>query len=715
MRTVKLIEYGFLFLLISASKTLLAYTDTDMTDLDPELKVITPTLMLQSISDSPAPVTIINRQQILSYGVRNIPDALRLVPGMAVASTSGNEYRINYHGTNGILPRRMQVLIDGMSIYRSSLSRVDWETIPVAVDDIERIEVTRAPSGSTYGTNAFFAVVNIITRKPTTNNVNVVEGFIGGQGDREIYGKYADADLNSGFYVTARAVATNGFDHLNNPVFVGTDVMDGNDHLQQNQVTGRYVRVINDNLQLDTELALVDKTKGTIQQDSTGIFGTDETGLDIYYRLGLDYTPNDRHQISIDLNYVSNENNNRFNACFEQLLLTPEMRNLYQENPTLALQFASGSVPVGSTPEEISLINDVLQRISSMGVTAYTLTCGKINIDDKDSRVDVLVHDIYVINDSVRMVTGLNISTIGFESAYHLGGIIRNNRYSLFNNTEFKPNDDFTINIGLLGEMEEDYRDERIFWSPRFALNYHLNENYTIRLSTTRSYRTPDLYERESDWQIMVSDLSAPVLGSTEALHFFAVSGNPLLSPEEIRSTELGLYATTWNNRVNIDISVYHQELTDLISNGVSTVFTPHDNHGVVTLDGMDMGLVFKLDDSVNIDMGYAYQNSNANDPNEEILYTEHAGFVGVIKAVTERLTVAAKYHAASNVTGGDYSRLEMSATNTFYKSVSSSVDGRVMVRYLQPEHVMVTSQVGELDFSNDDNLYIMAGISAKF
>lgn len=48
--------------------------------------------------------------------------------------------------------------------YNPVRGNVSWNTLPVALDDIERIEVTRGPNAATYGMNAFQAVINIITR-----------------------------------------------------------------------------------------------------------------------------------------------------------------------------------------------------------------------------------------------------------------------------------------------------------------------------------------------------------------------------------------------------------------------------------------------------------------------------------------------------------------------------------------------------------------------
>ena len=60
--------------------------------------------------------------------------------------------------------RRMQVLIDGRSVYTPGFGEVPWTSLPLSIDDIERIEVVRGPNSAAYGSNAFFGVINIITQ-----------------------------------------------------------------------------------------------------------------------------------------------------------------------------------------------------------------------------------------------------------------------------------------------------------------------------------------------------------------------------------------------------------------------------------------------------------------------------------------------------------------------------------------------------------------------
>ena len=133
-------------------------------------QVLTATRLKQSPAAVPGSMTVLDSELIRASGARDIPDLLRLVPGMMIGYGAGNQPTVNYHGTNVNEARRMQVLIDGRSVYRAGLATVDWSDIPVALEDIERIEVFRGPNTVSYGANALMAVVNILTRNPADSH-----------------------------------------------------------------------------------------------------------------------------------------------------------------------------------------------------------------------------------------------------------------------------------------------------------------------------------------------------------------------------------------------------------------------------------------------------------------------------------------------------------------------------------------------------------------
>lgn len=87
-----------LFLALLVSTPLLA--DDLFLDNQPLPQVLTATRLKQSAAAVPGSMTVIDSELIKASGARDIAELLRLVPGMMVGYTSGNQAAVNYHGTN---------------------------------------------------------------------------------------------------------------------------------------------------------------------------------------------------------------------------------------------------------------------------------------------------------------------------------------------------------------------------------------------------------------------------------------------------------------------------------------------------------------------------------------------------------------------------------------------------------------------------------------
>lgn len=126
--------------------------------------VLSASRLSQPISEAPNAMTVIDHDVIKASGYRNIADLFRLVPGMYVGYQDGHSAFVSYHGSTDSYARRMQVLIDGRSVYLPPFGQVDWADIPVQIGDIDRIEVIRGPAAASHGSNSTQGVINIITR-----------------------------------------------------------------------------------------------------------------------------------------------------------------------------------------------------------------------------------------------------------------------------------------------------------------------------------------------------------------------------------------------------------------------------------------------------------------------------------------------------------------------------------------------------------------------
>ena len=131
----------------------------------------------QRLDETPGAVTLIDREMIRLSGARDVADLLRLVPGFQSSSAFETDApQASYHGAFGNYSARMQVLVDGRSVYSPyfvGTTGLGLQT--VAISDIERIEVLRGSNSAAYGARAVLGVVNIITR----HTVDTLGGQVG--------------------------------------------------------------------------------------------------------------------------------------------------------------------------------------------------------------------------------------------------------------------------------------------------------------------------------------------------------------------------------------------------------------------------------------------------------------------------------------------------------------------------------------------------------
>lgn len=118
----------------------------------------------QSLSRTAAAIFVITTADIRRSGATNIPDLLRMVPGLDVAQINANSWAVSARGFNHQFSDKLLVLIDGRAVYTPLFAGVYWDTQDVPLEDIERIEVIRGPGATVWGANAVNGVINIITK-----------------------------------------------------------------------------------------------------------------------------------------------------------------------------------------------------------------------------------------------------------------------------------------------------------------------------------------------------------------------------------------------------------------------------------------------------------------------------------------------------------------------------------------------------------------------
>ena len=440
-------------------------------DNQPLPQVLTATRLKQSAAAVPGSMTVIDSELIKASGARDIAELLRLVPGMMVGYTSGNQAAVNYHGTSASDARRMQVLIDGRSVYRAGLATVDWSDIPVAMEDIERIEVFRGPNTVSYGANALMAVVNILTRSPANSHGSRIKVVRGERGINDFYASQGVGWETGDLRLSMSGQQDDGFDSD----AVGADRRDGR---RLNRFSLAVSQTLNAQQSIDWQL---NAKEGTNQRPYTympvfagvteGGNNSDVAAKDYAGSLRWNFDFNPEHSLYIQGSAQQWDRRQIWKACDAKVSFSPELTRLWQLNPNYAERLArhmdtysQGVAPPGSVDEQ-ALGNQVLDQWRN---GASQSVCGDIDQSTRESRYDLEVQDTLSLSDSLRLVSGMNYRYDRADSDTYFNGTQNDTTWRLFGQLEWRASEHWLLQGGT---MYEDTHLSGNSLTPRVAVN----------------------------------------------------------------------------------------------------------------------------------------------------------------------------------------------------------------------------------------------------
>jgi len=601
--------------------------------------VITPTRLKQSLADVPASVTVITAETMRRYGITRIEEALRLVPGMAVSQSSGNDFTINYHGTNAISPRRLNVLIDGVSAYEPAFSRVQWTVLPVAMEDVDAIEVIRGPDSSSYGPNSMMAVVNILTRHPKDVERGLASISLGSHGMVDGTVRLATTVGATSLRATVNTLRNSGYDRLS---LASGD----HDSTRIKRLNLRAQHDLADGASLDLQFSHVSGTLELAYGDpfQTSYPDSDMRSTQLSGRWTKALSAN--HELQVDVFHARMASTQRWTSCWPSVAFLPELAALHQSNPDYVVQLIRGETPTGGTAQDDALLAQLQSRVSTMGLSAIAPNCGQGNQDGSESRTQIELQDTFVVSDTLRFVAGLGLRYQRADSQTFLGGAVDNSVHWAFGHAEYRPNRWLTANVGGYGEANSLSGGT---FSPRLALNARVADNQTVRAVMSQGTRTPDLFEQRANWNYTFTDLARPVNGSTTGRLFMTARSPAGLSSERIWSRELGYLLTLRPRGLMLDARVFDDRLSHLISDRLTLPDFAPSNEGTVRLTGAEVQTSWELASDWSAQLSYGYLlNRGANKPREVSQYSRHSGSVGVSHAWSSRWRASLAFYGAS-------------------------------------------------------------------
>ncbi|SNB55850.1 iron complex outermembrane recepter protein [Marinobacter sp. es.042] len=537
-----------LSLAITALLPAMAHAQTESPDFIPGLlalegehgeipEVLTTTRLRQSKLRVPGTTTIITGDMIRDLGVMNLVEALRLVPGMVVGHWGSTNPVATYHGTSQYEQRRLQVQIDGRTAYRINLADVDWLGMPVALENIERIEVSRGPNSAAYGINAFLGSINIITRSP--QDTAGVEAYtsVGSRGHLRTFTSVGDTDANKSWRLSYEKRKSNGFDNQ----LDGREVIPFHDGHDVNNFNFDSVFRIDRQHSIDVRAGVLD---GVNEEDS------EKSG-----RLGAITNPD----IIMDDYYL----HVRFDGAF-----SPD--HFYHIQASYQNQRQRQRWTVSFPAEDF---NDLLPPSIPPFPEDQGPFIADLNQDLEETRQEIELQDTIIFSDELKLVSGVGYRKDSFTSETYFNGKGDNYQSRVFANAEYSPFRWLTFNAG--GNWEQTTTTDEDYFSPRAAANFILNNNHALRFVFSRAVRTPDAFEQNPDWGYTPRNVQAPFealegqrVEVTDILDQTTSTYGQKLEEEWVTSREISYFGQFHLERalLSVEVRYFNDDFRDMIS-----------------------------------------------------------------------------------------------------------------------------------------------------
>jgi iron complex outermembrane receptor protein len=548
---------------LSAEQRLIS-TQTVLTedDLLVEIPMVQgPTHMTQTLAQTPASVTILDRQTIQASAAVGVIDLFRLVPGFQTYFVDGSRMGTTYHALGDEYPRRLEVKVDGRSVYESIFSAVDWSVIGVTLDDIEYVEIVRGANASADGSNAFLASINIVTRSPLADSGWSINSQLG-TGDVRNANLAYTGTLGPVNHRTTLSIRSNdGFDDSFDQ---GAPVIaeDSSENFS-GTFRGLWTPNASDSLEFQA--------------------GISESNLGIGER---DYI---KRKVSYKYQYVNWSRLMSSGSKLQMLLYHNDMDTIDQVAPlflseALGIPDTSPNWPLPGLPDK--LVVDETDRSES-------------------ERWDLELRGILNPLENLRAVTGVAVrhDRVQGQELFDRPDSLSETSHRAYTNLEWTSSDRLVINAGLVLE-KKDSADS--YFSYRLAGNYQLHPEHIVRVAFNRSFRSPTLLERQQQQFVRYNEniiLDASVISDAD------------INNERLRSLEVGYLGYLFDRTLSFDMRLFREQLTDVISERRSSYpdldnfVNIRDNTDKFNVDGFEIQTHYRPNDRFLLRGHYSYSD----------------------------------------------------------------------------------------------------------
>jgi iron complex outermembrane receptor protein len=542
--------------------------DADLTEVSIEqllnVEVFTSSRFPQKTSEAPSRVTVVDAEAIEKYGYRTLRDILNSIPGLF----STNDRNYTYLGARGFgIPgdynTRFLMLLDGKRVNDNIYDSfgVDYDGI-VNVDLIQRVEYASGPGSAVYGANAFFGVINIITKN----------------GD-DVGGLQVSAEYGSENSRRARVTSGDTFDN-------GVDVMLSASAYKSDGADLYFS-------EFDDPATNNGVAQGLDYHQAQNLFAKLK-----YQDWGFSVAYNDRKK-GIPTASYGQEFNTRPSETIDTMMLTTLTYNPIINKDSQVFS----SLSSGRYEYEGDYIYDYEDPANpALTINRDESTGGWLNAEVR-YQTTYFDHQRIIIGAEYQKNRKQDQENFDVDPFYsYLDDSRSSKTLGLYIQDEIRLSSQLILNAGIRNDNNSfdsgSGNKTKNITSPRVALIYSMQPETSLKLIYATAFRNPNAYE----------------------LYYGSGLGylpNPDLKPEEIETYEFDI-EHYFNNNYKLSASIYSNDTTNLIglnSDPVSgDIF--FDNINEVVAKGVDIEAQYLANSSLMFRASYSYvdtENKNTN------------------------------------------------------------------------------------------------------
>lgn len=568
--------------------------------------VVTAQKREQNMQDTPISMAAFNANAMEKQNINDIADAAQYMPNVLIAESQGGSTGATaaIRGSVSINPAitwepTVGIYVDGVFVAKNVGGLFD-------VAEMERMEVLRGPQGTLYGKNTVGGAINLVTRKPGDEFSGTLRFKAGNYNYQEEYlsvdtGKFGDI---ASFNLAVNKRDRDGFYKNTDPNRVANGSAKRFKELDSTAARFAALFDVSDDLEIYYTFDMNEKDN----TPSYGQFDLLGSKLDKRRKAGaLDGAKKDTSETkghALTITWSANDE-----LTFKSISAYRHVKfddlNDYDGQAAIATQVNGGATPWVTQfhTHRQSETKQASQEFQLLGNYSF------VNF----------VTGLYYFNEDTSSDNPFDLGVI-VENKYG----VKSKSYALFAQADWLLTEALTLTTGVryTHEKKDAYLEHS---DPSFAFDFGTGMNTFPRVKADDTWSNVSpmmalsyLWENGMNTYFKVSqgwkaggfngeagpDIFSPVPRTAEQV--FKQS----YDPEKITSYELGLKARWWDNRLQTNLAIFHNQIKDMQVSNYINAYSEIQNAGKAEIQGVEIDVLVQLVQGLTANASYGYTDA---------------------------------------------------------------------------------------------------------